>query len=71
MAEIACVSVIVTRPDGKILLLRKSSEAVFSQPASKIEGSETPEEAAEREFGEETGLSLMDLDVKNNSFGSK
>ena len=50
MAEITAASVILARPDGKILLLRKHNEAVFSAPGGEIEGDEIPEVAAEREF---------------------
>ena len=55
--------VALTRPDGKTLFLRRSRQAqdapdTWAFPGGMIEPGETPEEAARREFFEETGVLL-------------
>lgn len=52
------VSVVVTRDDGKVLLLQRiATRGGFWQPVTgKVEPRESPEQAAQRELGEETGF---------------
>ncbi len=44
------------RPNGKVLLLRKTDERRWCLPKGGVEEGEKPEEAALREIMEETGL---------------
>ena len=52
------ISVVVTRDDGKVLLLQRTPErGGFWQPVTgKVEAGESPAQAAQRELREETGL---------------
>ena len=54
------VSVVVTREDGKVLLLQRlASRGGFWQPVTgKVEPGESPLQAAQRELGEETGFQV-------------
>lgn len=49
---------LVTRPDGKTLLVRKRGTVTFIQPGGKIEPDETPAAAVCREVSEELGIVL-------------
>ena len=53
------VSVVVTRDDGRVLLLQRTPErGGFWQPVTgRVEQGESPVQAAQRELGEETGFS--------------
>lgn len=52
------VSVVVTRADGRVLLLERTTErGGFWQPVTgRVEAGESPQQAAQRELREETGL---------------
>jgi lipoyl(octanoyl) transferase len=52
------VSVVVTRDDGRVLLLQRTPErGGFWQPVTgRVEQGESPAQAAQRELGEETGF---------------
>jgi 8-oxo-dGTP pyrophosphatase MutT (NUDIX family) len=52
------VSCVVTDPDGRILLVRSFNREPWGCPGGVIDPGESPEQAAERELAEETGLSL-------------
>jgi lipoyl(octanoyl) transferase len=54
------VSVVVTRADGRVLLLERTAErGGFWQPVTgRVEAGESPHEAAQRELREETGLEV-------------
>lgn len=58
--ELRTVSVVPVAADGRVLLLRRSPErGGFWQPVTgRIEPGETPEAAARRELGEETGADV-------------
>ncbi len=56
----ACV--FVRRSSGEVLAVsRKGNPDDYGLPAGKIEAGETPEEAARREFNEETGMKVEKL----------
>jgi 8-oxo-dGTP pyrophosphatase MutT (NUDIX family) len=44
--------------DGRVLLIRHERLGVWLYPGGHVEPNETPREAAEREFKEETGLEV-------------
>ncbi|WP_052441095.1 NUDIX domain-containing protein [Streptacidiphilus anmyonensis] len=52
------VSAVVTDPEGRILLVRSRNREPWGCPGGVIDPGETPEQAAERELAEETGLRL-------------
>lgn len=56
----ASVELVVRRGD-KFLVVTNRRWGGFSMPGGKIEGDETPEEAARRELAEETGLEAKSL----------
>ena len=61
------VVMIMTTPDGEKILISKEFRMaagwwVYNFPAGLIDEGETPEEAAERELREETGLKLVKID---------
>jgi ADP-ribose pyrophosphatase YjhB (NUDIX family) len=45
-------------PEGRILLVRRSDDGLWCLPCGWVEPNESPEEAAIREAGEETGLEV-------------
>lgn len=45
-------------PEGRILLVRRSDDGLWCLPCGWVEPNESPEEAAVREAGEETGLEV-------------
>ncbi|MBF9067229.1 NUDIX domain-containing protein [Streptacidiphilus fuscans] len=49
---------VVTDPDGKVLLVRSFNREHWGCPGGVIDPGESPEQAAERELAEETGLHL-------------
>ena len=55
---ISVSAVVLTRPDGAVVTVRKSGTDRFMLPGGKWESGETPLECAIREIGEE----LHDLD---------
>lgn len=54
------VSIVAAR-DGKVLVVSSRRWGGFSLPGGKIDPGESPEEAAKREFLEETGCEVSDL----------
>jgi 8-oxo-dGTP pyrophosphatase MutT (NUDIX family) len=52
------VSCLVTDPDGRVLLVRNFNRESWGCPGGVIDPGETPEQAAQRELAEETGLHL-------------
>jgi 8-oxo-dGTP diphosphatase len=54
--QIRIAAALITRQDGKTLLVRKRGTTAFMQPGGKIEPGETPEAALIRELNEELGL---------------
>jgi len=61
--DLRTVSVTATRPDGKVLLLRRGEDrgGFWQQVTGRIEDGEAPDRAARRELREETGA---DVDVR-------
>jgi lipoyl(octanoyl) transferase len=62
--DLHTISVTATRPDGKVLLLRRGEDrgGFWQQVTGRIEPGETPERAARRELREETGA---DVEVRS------
>ncbi|ACG73267.1 lipoate-protein ligase B [Anaeromyxobacter sp. K] len=58
--DLRTISVVPVRPDGRVLLLRRSVErgGFWQQVTGRIEPGEAPEQAARRELREETGADL-------------
>lgn len=56
--SIRIAAAILTRPDKKMLVVRKRDTEVFMQPGGKIEPGEEPVDALCRELGEELGLAV-------------
>lgn len=61
---VAC-GVFLFDKDGRILLTKRADDQTWCAPGGSMELGETPEEAAKREFFEETGLTLGDLTLIN------
>jgi len=55
---IRIAAAVLANQDGHVLLVRKRGTGIFMQPGGKIEASETPLAALQRELGEELGLAL-------------
>lgn len=74
MNDMQAAGVVLTRPDGKVLLLQRSDGSGWCFPGGKIDPGETSIEAAVRETFEETGLllepqALQPLEVQENDDG--
>jgi 8-oxo-dGTP pyrophosphatase MutT (NUDIX family) len=50
---------LISDPDGRLLLVRKTGTTKFMQAGGKIESGESPAEALARELGEEVGLVVL------------
>ncbi|MBQ9124050.1 MAG: NUDIX hydrolase [Lachnospiraceae bacterium] len=61
---VAC-AVFLFDENGKVLLQKRADDFTWCVPGGSMELGETPEEAARREFFEETGLELGDLTLYN------
>lgn len=57
-APIRIAAAILTRPDKRMLVVRKRGTEAFMQPGGKIEPGEEPAEALCRELAEEIGLAV-------------
>jgi 8-oxo-dGTP pyrophosphatase MutT (NUDIX family) len=55
---IRIAAAVLANQDGHVLLVRKRGTSIFMQPGGKIEPSETPLEALQREVREELGLAI-------------
>lgn len=60
--EIRIAAALITRADGKILLVRKRGSTAFMQAGGKIEADETPIQALCRELKEELHLEVAPAD---------
>jgi len=61
---VAC-AVFLFNEERKVLLEKRADDNTWCVPGGSMELGETPEEAAKREFFEETGLKLGDLKLVN------
>lgn len=57
-------AVIIENSEGEALVLKAHYKSYWSLPGGWIENGQTPREAALRELEEETGIVLMDKDVR-------
>lgn len=60
--RVLCAGAVVSRPDGRILVIRRGhapSEGLWSIPGGRVEAGEGLEQAARREVLEETGLDVV------------
>ena len=62
-APIRIAAAILTRPDKKMLVVRKRGTDAFMQPGGKIEPGEEPAEALCRELAEELGLAVTPAEL--------
>ncbi|ABF44413.1 MULTISPECIES: NUDIX domain-containing protein [Deinococcus] len=59
---VVCVGALVWGPDGQVLLVRTTKwRGLWGVPGGKVDWGETLAEAVQREFREETGLTLRDI----------
>lgn len=59
---VVCVGALVSGPEGGVLLVRTTKwRGLWGVPGGKVEWGETLEQAVVREFHEETGLRLRDV----------
>jgi 8-oxo-dGTP diphosphatase len=60
-ALVRCVGAVITRADGRVLLIQRGNEpgrGLWSLPGGRVEPGESDEEAVAREVAEETGLNV-------------
>ena len=67
MPTITIATLWLTDHDGKVLLLRKPSEAVFSELGGTLEAGETPEQTLVRKCREDAGLDLEAVAQQTNA----
>lgn len=70
MQYLICVKGIITRSDGKILVLKRSAQddhapSIWETVGGAMDTEETPQTALEREIKEETGLTVAVLNPFN------
>ncbi|MFT4120751.1 NUDIX hydrolase [Bradyrhizobium sp.] len=58
MTSIRIAAALMSRSDGRVLLVRKRATDSFMQPGGKIEAGEHPEAALQRELFEELGIEV-------------
>lgn len=58
------VTTCILKENNKVLLLKKPKRGWYAMPGGKMESGESVKESAAREFREETGLRLTDLDLQ-------
>jgi 8-oxo-dGTP pyrophosphatase MutT (NUDIX family) len=56
--SIRIAAAVMSRSDGRVLLVRKRATESFMQPGGKIEAGEHPEAALRRELSEELGIEV-------------
>lgn len=60
-ATVPCVGALITRADGRLLLIQRGNEpgrGLWSLPGGRVEPGESDEAAVAREVAEETGLTV-------------
>jgi ADP-ribose pyrophosphatase YjhB (NUDIX family) len=60
-ALVRCVGAVITRADGRVLLIQRGNEpgrGLWSLPGGRVEPGESDEQAVAREVAEETGLTV-------------
>lgn len=60
-ATVPCVGAVITRADGRLLLIQRGNEpgrGLWSLPGGRVEPGESDEAAVAREVAEETGLTV-------------
>lgn len=62
---IEVAAVVLYRPDGKVLTVRKAGTTMFMFPGGKHQDDETPLDTAIRELAEETGLAVPPEDLEH------
>lgn len=58
------ISTCILKENNKVLLLKKPKRGWYAMPGGKMESGESVKESAAREFREETGLRLQDLELQ-------
>lgn len=58
------ISTCILKENNKVLLLKKPKRGWYAMPGGKMESGESVKESAAREFREETGLCLQDLELQ-------
>ncbi|APO52771.1 NUDIX domain-containing protein [Bradyrhizobium diazoefficiens] len=56
--SIRIAAALMSRSDGRVLLVRKKATESFMQPGGKIETGEHPQDALRRELSEELGIDI-------------
>ncbi|MGY8638184.1 NUDIX domain-containing protein [Bradyrhizobium sp. 14AA] len=56
--SIRIAAALMSRSDGRVLLVRKKATESFMQPGGKIEAGEHPQAALQRELSEELGIDV-------------
>lgn len=67
---IVIAAAVITREDGRLLLVRKHGSDIFIQPGGKIEVGEHPRQALCRELHEELGLWVAEQELAPLGRGS-